>query len=198
MIILTALLKIELASHTVRLCGGGTVPWDAETYSSEDELFGSIAGADGTDEGVGDMVPLATIRFLPPEGVAAADLIDPAHQGSRVRWWIGEIDATTGELAGEPDLKADMIIDVPRLRLGTGKRVLEVGVLSRWQLLKLGKRENTLSSAFHQSIFPGEKGFDNATGVTTSFAFGTISAPRGTTVVGGGGSRGDDWGVDRA
>lgn len=186
-VMLAGLLKIELASHTVLLCDGGTVPWDGDTYTGNDSLFGSIAGMEAPDEGVGDEAPMVTLRFNPPGDVASADLIDAGHQSKRARLWIAEINYTTGEVVGTPEQQADMMIGVPRLRTGERTRVLEIDMVPRLERAFLTTEANTLSNAFHQSIYPGELGLTKTTGVSRAFAFGVTLAPRGVSGGSGGG-----------
>jgi hypothetical protein len=51
---LIGLCKIELPGGDVRLCDGGFIVFDAETYRSADALVGTIASIDGLGEGLGN------------------------------------------------------------------------------------------------------------------------------------------------
>lgn len=178
-ILLAGLLKMELPGHTVLLCDGGFVPWNGETYLSEDEVFGTIGGFEVPEEGVGDVIPSGSLTMLPASTAAAVALSNPAFQGARTRLWVAEIDETTGLPIGTPDLQADWQLDRTVLRGRRGERNLDIDCVSQSQRLLAKVEGNVLSSAFHSSIFPGERGFDNGTGLEASFAWGLASPPRG-------------------
>ena len=179
-ILLAGLMKMELPGRTVLLCDGGFVPWGAETYLSVDEKFGTIAAFEAPEEGVGEVIPSATITMLPNSAASAIEISQPAYQGSRIRMWVAEIDEATGQIIGQPDLQADWQLDRTTLRSKRGDRRVAIDCVSQSQRLLAKVEGNTLSSAFHSSIFPGEQGFDNATGLEASFAWGVAAPPRGT------------------
>ncbi len=178
-ILLAGLMKAELPGHTILLCDGGTVEWEGDVYTSIDDTFGTIAGFDAPEEGVGDVIPAGTLTMLPNGSVTAIALSRPEFMGSRIRFWIAEIDQMTGAVIGDPDLQADWQMDRTTMRGQRGKRELDVDMVSRAQRLLAKVEGNVLSSAFHSSIFPGERGFDNATGLPVNFAWGVASPPRG-------------------
>lgn len=177
-ILLAGLMKMELPGYTVRLCDGGFVPWGAETYRSVDVRFGTIGGFDVPEEGVDAIIPSGTLTMLPSSDSAVADLAQPAHQGSRTRLWIAEVDEATGQIVGEPDLQADWMLDRSTLKSKRGERSLAIDMVSAAQRLLAKVEGVVLSSASHSAIFPGERGFDNGTGLETSFAWGVASPPR--------------------
>ena len=179
-ILLAGLMKMELPGRTVLLCDGGFVPWGSETYLSVDDTFGTIAGFEVPEEGVGSVIPSASVTMLPKSTAAAIEISQPAYQGSRIRMWVAEIDEATGQIIGQPDLQADWQLDRTTLRSKRGERQVTIDCVSRSQRLLAKVEGNTLSSAFHSSIFPGERGFDNATGLEAPFAWGVASPPRGT------------------
>lgn len=178
-IMLTGLLRIELADHTVLLSDGGTVPWSGDEYTGYDSLFGAIKEVEPITEGIADEAPAFTITFLPPPDVAAADLISPSHQNARLRGWVAELDSETGLVTGTPDQFCDMLIDVPRLRFAQTGRVLEIDCVSGGQRLMNLNEANVLNGGMHRRIYPGETGMDDTTGVQSTFAWGAGSA-RGT------------------
>lgn len=178
-ILLCGLMKAELPGYTLLLCDGGAVAWGADIYQSYDPRFGAIGSFDVPEEGVGDVIPSGTLTMLPPGGQAAIDLSSPTFQGARVRLWIAELDPMTGQPVGEPDLQADWQLDRTVLKSKKGERSLAIDMVGTAQRLLARVEGNVLSSAFHSSIFPGEQGFDNGTGLESSFAWGAASPPRG-------------------
>jgi hypothetical protein len=180
--------KFELPGHTIRLCDGGFVYHDGEKYTSADPTFGAIEQIAEVDENTGDEAPGLQLTFLPASSAAAATLSNPAYQGARVRFWMGRVDEQTGQLAGEPELLRDLRLDTTTLRPGKSVRRLDMELIGDAERLFLINDGNVLSPRFHKSVWPGESGLDNATGVALSVAWGTSAPPRGS--VAGGGSAG--------
>lgn len=178
---LAAIIKIELPDHTALISDGGTVEVDSESYVSDDAVLGPVAGFESLSEGVGDEAPAGVLSFLPPDGVASADLRDPTIQGSRVRVSIVEIDPDTGEPTDDPEQLADWIVDYPELAFEEDGRRLDLNCVSNAERLFQVNQGNFLSPTFHQRIWPGETGLRNASGVSRSVAWGTASPPRGTS-----------------
>lgn len=177
-IILTGLMKIEFRDGRVlRLCDGGFVPWGSEIYSASDPVFGTIGSMESFEEGVSDTVPAFKLTFLPVSTAAAADLSQPGMQGSRARFWVAEIDAVSGLPLGQPDLQFDGMIDRTVLRVGKQKRELDIDFVSTAERLFTIVEGNSLSASFHKSVFPGELGEDNATGLGVGVAWGTEAQP---------------------
>lgn len=183
---LAGFLKWETGAGDVRICDGGTLVFDGESYVSRHPIFGAITGFMTLIEGVGDEAPAGTLTFAPAADAAPVAINSPLLQGTRIRMWIGEIDRDTGLLVGDPDQMLDSIVDVTRLKLGRGKKELEVDIVSRAERLFLLNEGNVLSGEFHRSIYPGELGLNNAIGVPMTVAWGVAGAPRGTSSYSGG------------
>jgi hypothetical protein len=179
-LMLTGLAKFELPGHTIRLCDGGFVYYDGEKYASEDTLFGSIESIAQIEENSGDEAPGMNLVFLPATTAAAAELSNPAFQNSRVRFWQARVNEQTGEIDGEPELLRDLLLDTTTLRPGRGTRKLEMELIGAAERLFLVNDGNVLSPRFHKSVWAGETGLDNATGVTLSVAWGVAAPARGT------------------
>ncbi len=175
---LTGLLKIELPETDVLLCDGGFFPWAGDVYQSIDPLFGVITSVEGLEEGVGDEVPALELEFAPPGSAAVSDLSQPGYQQARVRLWIAEYDPDTGVIVGDPQQEFDGLIDQTTLRLGRAERTLATTVVSTGERMFQRNIGNSLSPAFHKTLFPGELGHDNATGLKMSVAWGVASPPR--------------------
>lgn len=172
-IALIGLMKMELPTRTVRLCDGGFIVFGGETYQSADDVFGTIASIDALSEGVGDEVPALEVAFYPNGDATPADLSQPGFQTARTRFWIGEYDVDAGTLIGSPDLVFDGQLDRTQLRVGA-QRELSASVVSLAERLFELNIGNSLNSNFHQSVWPGEKGHDNATGLSVPIAWGAV------------------------
>ena len=183
---LAGLVKIEIPSSTIRLCDGGFVIWSAETFASADDAFGAIGELASLSEGVGDEVPALGITFLPKSTASAASLSNGAWQGSRVRFWIAEVNQATAAVVGTPTLMFDGQIDSTELVVGRGTRELRMDVVSRAERLFVINEGNTLSPRFHKMIYPGELGHDNASGSIT-VAWGTAQPVFSAAYTTGGG-----------
>lgn len=171
---LIGLCKIELPAplDPVLLCDGGFIVFDGETYQSIDALLGSVASIEGLEEGLGDEIPALEMVFLPPESSTPGELAQPGWQKSRARFWIAEFDPSTGLIVGTPDLLFDGQLDQAALEVGSS-RELSMTIVSLAERLFERNAGNTLTSNWHKSIWPGELGHDNATGLSIQVAWGT-------------------------
>ncbi|RYD63237.1 MAG: hypothetical protein EOP58_11765 [Sphingomonadales bacterium] len=179
-VILGAIVRVDLPDHTAYLTDGGYVVVSSQAYSSEDSVLGVVDAFQSFSEGVGDEAPAGVLSFLPPDGVASADLIDPTIQGSRVRVSIVDIDPDTGEPTDTPEQMADWIVDNPELTFAEDGRRLDFNCVANAERLFQTNQGNCLSPTFHQRIWPGETGLRNASGVSTTVAWATNAPPRGT------------------
>ena len=183
---LTGLIKIELPAQTVLLCDGGFIDWNADTFRSRDPLFGTVLSLESLEEGVGDEVPALEMELAPPSTAAVADLSQPGYQRSRARFWVAEYDVDAGTVLGTPELQFDGQIDQTTLRVGRQSRSLSTTIVSTAEVLFERDQGNSQSSAFHQSIWPGEKGHDNGRGLKVPIAWG-VEGPKATGFGSGGG-----------
>lgn len=171
---LIGLCKIELPAHTIRLCDGGFIEYNSETYTSSDSVFGTIASIEALSEGVGDEVPAMEISFYPPEASTPGDLSQPGFQTSRARFWIAEFNIATGVISGTPDLVFDGQLDRTQLRVGA-ERSMSCSVVSLAERLFELNIGNSLNPQWHKSIWSGELGHDNATGLSKQVAWGAAN-----------------------
>ncbi|WP_328277767.1 hypothetical protein [Sphingobium sp.] len=171
-----ALMEITLPSRIVRLCDGGFILWGSDKFESVDEHFGAVHSAEAFEEKTGDEAPGGKVTFLPPSATAATLLSNPAFQGARMRFWLGEYDRASGQVVGTPSLTADLAIDTVTLKRSKGMRSVDIEFESAAKLLFLVMRGNALNDRFHQQCYPGELGMSNATGMPRSSAWGADNA----------------------
>jgi hypothetical protein len=174
---LTGLIKIEFPTGTVRLCDGGFFVWGAETYLSKDPVFGTLASLDGLSEGVGDEIPALEMTLMPPGTTLPGDLSQPGFQAARARFWLAEYDVVTGLLDGTPELQFDGQVDQTTLTVGRDRRELAISVVSSAERLFQRNIGNSLNPSFHKSVWAGETGEDNATGLGRAVAWGVEAPP---------------------
>jgi hypothetical protein len=177
---LVGLARFELPSQTIRLCDGGFVYFEGEKYISADPDFGAIQSVSTLEEMTGDEAPGATITFLPASTAAAATLSQPQFQGSPMTFWIARVDQQTGAVL-DAEMVGDLELDTTTLRASKGERLLDIGMISVAERLFNFNEGNVMSPRFHTSIWPGELGFNNATGATLTKAWGVQAPPRGST-----------------
>lgn len=171
------LMKIEIPGHTVRLCDGGFMVFEGETYRSKDPVYGSIGSLEPLNEGVGAEVPVFELGLLPPGTTDPADLVPPGFQTSRARFWLGEYDVDAGTLDGEPDLLFDGVADQCTLEFGRDSLSMQTSIVASTARLLERNAGNGLSSTFHKSVWPGETGEDGATGLSLPDPWGVEAPP---------------------
>jgi len=190
---LSGLVQIDLrGGDTLRLCDGGVVTWGVNTFTAKDATFGGIGSLEPLSEGVGDEVPALRMTFYPESTAAATDLVQPGWQASPMRFWIAEVDRSTGAVVGTPELMFHGQLDTADLVVGIGSREITFDIVSASERLLEGNNGNTLSPRFHKFVWPGETGEDAAIGIGVTVAWGT-QAPTGgsgATYSGGGGNGG--------
>lgn len=181
------LAKIELPDHTAYLTDGNAITYDGDTYSPDDSLLGSLAGVSSLSESSGD-IPAIDLQFHPPAPLLMADLADGALHSSEVRIWLVEVDYETGE-ADTATLLFSGQIDQPSVSIARGEYTLSLSVVPTLERLFERDTGNALSSAFHKSLYAGETGHDNASGLVYPVTWGLASvkvATTGTASIGAG------------
>lgn len=179
-------IRIELPGHTIRILDGASeITFGGETYTGIDEIYGTLGTADAMSDGAGDEAPAVSFGFLPPDPVAIAGLANPLAQGSPVRMMVGAV--ANGAVVADPLTLFEGVLDQIDLDVGSGQ-TLDINCVSAMERFFDNQEGVRLSPAHHKSIFPGETGLDQVTGVTRKVYWGT-AAPTGSASiqVGGGG-----------
>jgi len=200
-LLLAGLVEMVLPSRTVRICDGGFVNWPGVgLFTSQDSAFGTIESVESISEGLGDDAPGGRLTLLPVSTADASALFQSNAQGSLIRFWLAEVDRQTGLMVGTPDLKFIGMLDSIKLSLGMRERKVEVEFVATAERLFLVREGNVLSPRFHQMAWPGENGFNNATGNSTQVPWGVTGPPRGSSYYyggyGGGGGGGGGLGLN--
>lgn len=172
-VMLFGAVRVALPGYTIRLLdGSGALTIGGELYQGRDASYGTLDTIEGIEEDMGDNAPTLTIGLIPATDAALAALIDPAVQGSEIQIMVGAVSMATGQPVGTPYQVFVGELDVPTIAWGENDRRLEYRVNSvgeRFFQIEEGRR---LSSAFHQSVWPGEKGLDHCTDVEITLAWG--------------------------
>lgn len=157
-------VAIDLPGHDLRLLdGAGFLTIDGENYVGRDPVYGTLKAIDGLVDG-GEESATVTLTLLPPSDAAIATLSASDVQGSECRILVGVADMASGAVIGSYQLFIGDL-DVPTIRWGANSRYLEYRVTSITERLFVTEEGRRLTAAFHQSIWPGELGFDFVTGV---------------------------------
>lgn len=169
---LVGLCRMELPDGNVLLCDGGFVRWGGDTYLSHHPVWGAISSMQPLTEGIGNEVP-ALEMVMTPASTDITDFSAPGLQTSRVRFWVGTFDPASGALIGIPGLMFDGQIDQCNFTVGRDTREVAISVVSNAERLFERNIGNSLNPTFHKSVWPGETGHDNATGLSVPVAWGT-------------------------
>lgn len=185
-ITLCGLIKIELPSHTIFMSDGGFVNYLGDTYQSEDPLFGVLSGFEinGTAP---DQAPGGKITFLTPSSSAAAQLVSPGFQTSKLSIWLAEINEATASVIGTPTILTLAQLDRGVISETMRSREVALEFVSLGERMMTINEGNSLNGTFHKRLFAGELGLDNAIGMGVTVAWGTSAPPRGVTYGGSSG-----------
>jgi hypothetical protein len=180
LIMLCGLVEIVLPDQTIRLTDGGFLDWPARGFfDAEDDTFGVIESVEPVGEAISDEAPGGRITLLPKSIAAAGDLFRSDAQGSPIRFWLAEVDRSTGLLFGTPELLFDGVIDTLSMRIGRQGRHVDIEFMAAAERLFMVREGNVLSARFHETAWPGEKGFDFCTGAGTQVPWGVPDPGRG-------------------
>lgn len=166
-------VEIAFPGRTVRLLNGnGRLTLFGNVFSSRDSVFGTLGAIDELEEGSGDEAPSLSIDLHPPAASAPPTICNAAMQGAAVKLWLGAVDPVTGAVVPDPDLLGDFLIDVPILLSSENGRRVSLQLVSAMERAFDTDRGNALSDAFHQSVWPGERGLEYVTGVAQRIYWG--------------------------
>jgi hypothetical protein len=195
-ITLAAVLEWQAPGGAVLLADGGVVRFDPGTglasFTGSHPGFGTIAGFDIFETGIGDQVEGGTISFAPPADAATSAWWRVDLENSRLRLWLGEIDPADGVTLTTAEPVADWLVDTASRDQDDGQDLLTISFMTRQEKLFEIRQGNVCSDAFHQSIWAGERGFENCTDAQAFFAWGAAAPPSGGVGVGSGGGGGGD------
>ena len=196
-ITLAAVLEWQAPDGDVLLADGGLVKFNpgggVVSFTGSDPGFGTIATFDVFDTGVGDQVEGGAISFVPPADAPTSAWWRTDLENTRLRIWLGEVDPATAVMSGA-EILADWLVDTANRDQAQGQDVLTLELFARDQKLFEVRQGNVLSDAFHNSIWSGERGFENATDAQQFFAWGAAAPPSGSVGSGGAGGGGGGGG----
>lgn len=186
------LIRADLPGYTLKhLVGAGVAPWGADVFTGKDARFGSLVAASNIADGAGDEAPEWLLTFAPPDEAAVATISSADMQGSPVFGWLAVVNPATGIVLSDPLSMFVGTLDVPRLRVGKGTRTVEWRCLSALDTFHDTNEGARLSDAWHKSVWAGETGLANMTGIDKTSYWGVENPPSNISYGrGGGGIRG--------
>lgn len=179
------LLKIELPAGDVFLSDGGFITFGGDTYTETDATLGSLQSVDPMTEGTEGAIPALDLTFGVPDASALTALSNGAIQRSTVTMWLVEYNHDTNLPVGTNEPLFIGQIDQPAFRFSSREFIASLACTSKLEVMFSRDSGNRLSSTFHKSMFAGETGHDNATGLSVKVAWGVAGPP--TSSGGGGG-----------
>lgn len=187
---LTWLLRLDLPSGTIHLTDGGVTQYAGDTYRAEHPVIGSVSNFPDIADGFGPELPEAEIMFAPPSNAALPLLIDAGRKRSPMRLWLAEYDTLTGAVVGTPNTRFIGNFDMVRTQAAFRQLSVSVRCVPQSETLFFMDDGNGLSSEYHKSLYPGETGHDEATGLLLSIYWGVSNVSGGSSFAGGGGGSG--------
>jgi hypothetical protein len=155
------LIQLELQGYTIRsIDGTGQVVFNGETFAGDDPFYGVLEGVEPITEEIGTEAPRVRITYLPRSLAALADLTLPSNQGSPVSIWFGVVNPVTGLLIGTPELLFVGELDTADVDASETSTAITFDIASAWERLFEQSEGQRLNNSFHQSIYPGERGFE--------------------------------------
>jgi hypothetical protein len=185
----TKLFRFDLPGGAVFLNDGGITTWGGNTYRATHPVLGGIAQVSELSFGFGPELPECEFVFAPPSNGALAPLQSGAFLRVGVRYWIADFNPSTGAVVGTPHLEFAGRMDRVRQTHGFRQLGIVVSCVPETEVLLFSDDGNGLSPEFHKSVYPGETGHDQATGLVIPVAWGVAGgAQNGSGGSGGSGS----------
>ena len=188
------LALLELPGASVALCDGGFLDFEVDgatvRFDAAHPVFGTIHEMGEFEDAMGELAETGSVTLAPNPAAAVADWWRGDLFDSRLRVWMGEIDAD-GFTVSNAELLKDLIVDdYERVQRGEGSDLLRLDFIGRQEKLFLVNEGNVCSDRFHQTVFPGERPFAHCTGLQGYVPWGTEAPPRGGSGRGSGAGRG--------
>jgi hypothetical protein len=185
---ITGLFEISLPSGTRRLLLGSTeVSWGGHTWVGHDPTIGAIDAPDDVREEVEGQAPNGTLSINIAPDADRDDIAGQDVQLAPCKSWLAvlELDGSDQlQVVADPEPLDDMFIDQATINLDKGRDDLEYTLISAFDYFFEASEGQRLNGQFHQSIWSGEKGLDNVTGVLKKIYWGAYG-PNSTGSGGG-------------
>jgi hypothetical protein len=186
----TGFFEIDLPSGTRRLLiGSGEASSGGFTFKGFDSTLGSVSSGDPVREDASGEAPNTTLTIDIADTADRADIASNDVQLSPVRIFLAALGLNTSNhliAIPDPELLFDGFIDQATIGLDRQKDEVEYSVISAFDYFFEDSEGQRLNGQFHQSVWAGEHGLDNVTGVTRKIYWGTYGPNGASGVVSGG------------
>ena len=197
----TGFMEIDFPSGTRRiLIGSGAAAWGANTFKGYDPSFGSIVAGGAISEDTSGQAPNLSVTVQVAQGATKSDLAGDAVQLAPWKIWLAALtlDASDHVAAvADPELLFDGFVDLATSEIDKSKDHITYSLISGFDYFFEDSEGQRLSDAFHESVWPGEKGLANVTGVTKKVYWGTLGPNASGGVGGAGGGAGSSSNLSR-
>jgi hypothetical protein len=187
----TGFFEIDFPSGTRRmLLGSGEVAWGGNTFKGYDSTFGSITSGESVAEDASGQAPNTAITIQVASSATKSAIASDAVQLSPVKIWLAAIQTDVNhhfQAVADPELIFDGFIDQAVSNLDRKKDEIDYSIISAFDYFFEDSEGQRLSDAFHESVWSGEKGLSNVSGVTKKIYWGTYGPGGAGSAISGGG-----------
>lgn len=186
----TAFFEIDLPSGTRRLMlGSGEVAYGGNVFKGYDPTIGSIDSGETLREDVSGDAPNTSLTVKIAGTANKVDVAGAVVALAPVRISLAALtlDANKHLVAiPDPELLFSGVIDQATVNLDKNQDEVTYTVVSGFDYFFEDNEGQRLNNPFHQSIWPGETGLANVTGVTRKIYWGAYgpNSTGGTTSTG--------------
>lgn len=171
-------VEVIYPTFALRLLDGpGVTTIGGNTFTGLDPTWGALAGPEAFADGVAAEAPHLVFQIQAPTNAAAANLCDPAAQGSVVNLYLGAMNRATGQPVSSPYLMWTGSLDTMTLQVDRGARTVKLDAESSWDRFFDTDEGLLLDNSTHQALWPGELGCEYVTYVQVQLPWGA-DAPR--------------------
>jgi hypothetical protein len=174
----TGFFEIDLPSGTRRLLlGSGEVAYGGNTFKGYDSTIGSIGSGDPLREDASGQAPNTTLTITVAGTADKSEIAGAAIQLSPIKISLAALalDGSSHLIAiPDPELLFNGFIDQAVSDIDKQKDDVTYTIISAFDYFFEDSEGQRLSDAFHESVWSGEKGLANVTGVTKKVYWGTL------------------------
>lgn len=173
------LVKIVLPGGTVRLSSALQITYGGETYIPRDPYYGMLSFVAQVVSGQTGRATSPDVGLEVANDDAIAELTSPAAKHSPITVWWGAVDPVTGavEIDDEDGPLSVMRLDTVDVSHSPGRRSLLIKTYPPSALQLRPSARQRLNPSFHKSVWPGETGLDNVTGIVDEDGWRTDDPP---------------------
>ncbi|MFT4076842.1 MAG: hypothetical protein QM647_15055 [Asticcacaulis sp.] len=171
-------VEIVHPAGTIHLLdGAGFMVFGGKTFYGHVNGVGSLGTIDVSEDSTGgDDAPTLTIAILPSDATVAGLYAIPSAQGAAVSLWIGCFNPATGLVVGTPDLRFSGEVDTVQWVQADSEgsaTALTFEIVSAFERFFEVDDGARLGDSFHQSVWPGELGFQYYSDILDTIPWGT-------------------------